>query len=83
MTTKEKFSKLLEITQLEFNEFAIECKIIPNSLKAAIKRDAITSDIVKKIHDRFRVRKGFFQDGKEPILEEKHTPVQKEGGVSV
>lgn len=82
MTAADKFDKILGITQLDLNDFAMECRIIPNTLKAAIKRDAITSDIITKIHDRFGVRKGFFDDGEDPVLEEKHTPVQNEAAIA-
>lgn len=78
MTAQQKIAKILEIIDLEINDFAIECKIIPNSLKAAIKRDALTDDIVKKIHDRFGVRKGFFKDGKEPVMDPNITSVQNQ-----
>ena len=76
MTNQEKIDKILEIIDLDFNDFAMECKIIPNSLKAAIRRDTITEDLVTKIHDRFGVRKGFFKDGKEPVIDKNITQVQ-------
>jgi plasmid maintenance system antidote protein VapI len=82
MTAQEKVDKILEITELELNDFAMKCGIIPNSLKAAIKRDAITDDIITKIHDRFGVRKGFFKDGKEPIIDINHASVQNEPAVA-
>lgn len=77
MTAKQKIDKILEVTELEINDFAIKCGIIPNSLKAAIKRDALTDAIVTKIHNKIGVRKGFFKDGKEPVIEKNLTLVQE------
>lgn len=76
MTAKEKIDKILSITGLELTQFAIECKIIPNTLKVAIKRNALSPEIVTKIHDRFNVRKEFLRTGNEPVFEENVTSVQ-------
>lgn len=77
MTAEQKIDKILKAKGLELTQFALECQIIPNTLKVAIKRNALSHEIVTKISDRFGVRKEFLRSGNEPIFDEKHTSVQK------
>lgn len=69
----KKFAKVLEITGLPQGKFALECKIQAATLSKALSRSAFSDDIVDKIYDRFGVRKGYWQDGMEPIIDKKPT----------
>lgn len=68
MTAQQKIDKILEIKGIELTDFAMKCGIIPNSLKVAIKRNALSSDIVTKIHDTYGVRKEFLKTGSMPVF---------------
>lgn len=72
----KKFAKVLDFTGLEQGEFAIECKIQPGTLSKALERSSFSKDIVNKINTRFGVRKAYWEDGREPITEEKGTYVE-------
>lgn len=72
----EKFSKVLIITKKKQGDFAIECKISPGTLSKALERSSFSEDIVDKIYDRYRIRKQYWTDGKEPIIEENGTYVE-------
>jgi hypothetical protein len=74
-----KFSKVLIITKKKQVDFALEAKINPGTLSKALERSSLSDDIVDKIYDRFGVRKQYWEDGNEPILDENHTPVQEAG----
>lgn len=71
-------SKVLEALDLEFNEFACKCGILPDSLKKAIKRKSLSADNVRKIRDTFPIRKEFLLKGQEPIIDEKLASVPKQ-----
>lgn len=77
MTVEEKINKVLEITELEINDFALKCEISPDTLKKAIKRNSLSPDIVQTIHDKFGIRKEFLKDGKGTVLKENSTPASK------
>lgn len=78
----KKFANVLEITGFtEQGDFAMQCKIQPGTLSKALERSSFSADIVDKIFDRFRVRKKYWYDGKEPVIEEKPTSVQNEAAI--
>lgn len=77
-------SKALEFTQLEKEKFAVECDIKPDTLNKAIVRNQesgglipLSDELVRKIHDRFGIRKVFLKEGIGPIEEENITSVHK------
>lgn len=69
-------ANVLEIIDMRQVDFALECKINPGTLSKALERQSFSDDIVDKIHDRYKVRKGYWADGKEPIFTEKGTYVE-------
>jgi hypothetical protein len=72
---RKKFAKVLEITGYKKpGKFAIDCKISPGTLSKALARSSFSEDIVDKINDTFKVRKTYWDDGKEPIIEKNGTP---------
>jgi hypothetical protein len=75
---ENKFSKVLAISgKKKMGDFAMECRISPGTLSKALERSSLSDDIVDKIYDRFKVRKGYWEDGKEPILDKNPTPAIK------
>jgi hypothetical protein len=76
---EEKFANVLTITKKKQVDFALECKINPNTLSKALERLSFSEDIVDKIYDKYGVRKDYWYDGKEPILERNGTGPHKPG----
>lgn len=72
----KKFAKVLEITGKEQGEFAMECAIQPATLAKALERSSFSKDIVNKIYDKFRIRKAYWMDGKEPIIDGNNASVE-------
>jgi transcriptional regulator with XRE-family HTH domain len=73
-----KFYKVLTVSGIKRqSDFAMRCQINPGTLSKALERESLSEDIVDKIYDAFRVRKDFWEDGKEPIIDENHTPAIK------
>lgn len=66
-------AKILEIKSLDVNDFAIQCGLIPDSFKKALKRKRLGKKIVDKIRDKMLVRPGYWKDGREPFFLEKPT----------
>jgi hypothetical protein len=74
MTVRDIIDKLLKVTELDINDLAIKCGIIPNTLTVAIRRGALGKEIVTKLHDNLGVKREFLINGIEPIFEENTTP---------
>lgn len=77
MTKKDIIDKVLEFKELGFNEFCIECGILPNTLRASLARDVISDENITKIHDKFGIRKQYLKTGKGEISEQSNLPVKK------
>jgi hypothetical protein len=72
----DRLDNVLKTIDIKQVNFALECKINPGTLSKAIERLWFSDDIVDKIHDRYKVRKGYWKDGKEPIIEGNGTYVK-------
>lgn len=73
MTPTEIINKILEARDLDIKDLALQCGIAPDTLKKAMKRESLSSDIIQKIHDKAGVRKEFLKNGKGEIFTEKPT----------
>jgi hypothetical protein len=64
MNLSDIIGKILKDKDLELKDFALECGIPPDTLKKAIKRGKLSADIVRKIQDKYGVRKEYLKTGK-------------------
>jgi FtsZ-binding cell division protein ZapB len=70
MTKKQIINNILRAKEIDFNRFAMECGILPNTLVIAMNRKAFSNGIINKICTRFNVREQYLKDGKGEIFEE-------------
>lgn len=81
MTKREIIDNILKEKDLQFNEFAMQCGIIPNTLLASLNRDAISDENITKIHDKFGIRKQYLKTGKGEMMGG-DTPIKKHAKLS-
>jgi dsRNA-specific ribonuclease len=70
MTKKDIITNILRVKELQFNEFAMECGIVPNTLQISINRNALSNGTITKIHNKYRVRKQYLKTGKGEMFED-------------